>query len=201
MDVSEAVRSARFWQLGLSTFGIYVVIGGIIPNLVPAFIDAGLSMPQAASIMGIFGMTVIGGRISVGALVDHFWAPAVAALVMVPAAGACLIIGGGSSSYTSFALAAAMMGIATGTELDVMSYLVARYFGMGDYPRIYGRAYMFVTAASGTAPLMMGYLHDATGSYALPMHISAGLLGLGAIGLLTLGSYPDWERLKLSAAA
>ncbi len=137
LDVSEAVRSARFWQLGLSTFAIYAVIGGTIPNLVPAFVDAGLSMTQAASIMGIFGMTVIGGRIAVGALVDHFWAPAVAALVMVPAAMACLIIGGGGS-YASFAIAAAMLGVATGTELDVMSYLVARYFGMADFARIYG---------------------------------------------------------------
>ena len=200
LDVREAVRSVRFWQLGLSTFAIYAVIGGTIPNLVPAFTDAGLSLAEAASIMGIFGMTVIGGRIVVGALVDHFWAPAVAALVMVPAAVACLIIGGGGG-YASFALAAAMLGIATGTELDVMSYLVARYFGMADFPRIYGRAYIFVAAASGTAPLMMGYLHDATGSYALPMRIAAALLGVGAIGLLTLGRYPDWERTRLSAAA
>ncbi len=200
MNVSDAVRSARFWQLGLSTLAIYIVIGGIIPNLVPAFLDAGLSMAQAASIMGIFGMAVIGGRIAVGALVDHFWAPAVAALVMVPAAAACLIIGAGGS-YATFALAAVMMGIATGTELDVMSYLVARYFGMRDYARIYGRTYMFVTAASGTAPLMMGYLYDATGSYALPMQISAGLLGLGAVGLLTLGRFPHWCAEEINAAA
>lgn len=199
MDVSEALRSCRFWQLGLSTFAIYAVIGGIIPNLVPAFTDAGLSMAQAASIMGIFGMTVIGGRIAVGALVDRFWAPAVAALVMVPAALACLIIGSGGS-YASFALAAAMLGIATGTELDVLSYLIARYFGTGDYPRIYARAYIFVAAASGIAPLLIGRVHDVTGSYGLPMQIAAGLLVLGALGLLMLGRYPDWEPAPVSAA-
>ena len=200
LDVSEAVRSPRFWQLGLSTFAIYAVLGGTIPNLVPAFTDAGLSMAEAASIMGIFGMTVIGGRIAVGALVDKFWAPAVAALVMVPAAAACLIIGSGGS-YASFALAAAMLGIATGTELDVLSYLVARYFGVADYPRIYARAYIFVAAASGTAPLLFGYIRDATGSYSLPMQVSAALLGVGALGLLMLGRYPDWHETRLSAAA
>jgi MFS family permease len=200
MEVGEAVRTRRFWQLGLSTFAIYAVIGGTIPNLVPAFTDAGLSMAQAASIMGIFGMTVIGGRIAVGALVDRFWAPAVAALVMVPAAIACLIIGGGGS-YLSFAVAAAMLGIATGTELDVLGYLVARYFGVADYARIYGCAYMFVAASAGIAPPLIGFVYDITGNYGLPMQISAGLLLFGAIGLLLLGKYPEWDRVPITAAA
>ena len=199
-DVGNAVRTRRFWQLGLSTLCIYAVIGGVIPNLVPAFTDAGLSVAQAASIMGIFGITVIGGRIVVGALIDRFWAPAVAALVMVPAAIACLIIGGGGN-YASFAVAAALLGIATGTELDVLSYLIARYFGIADYARIYARAYIFVAAASGSAPLVFGHLYDITGSYRLPMQMSAALLGVGALGLLMLGRYPDWERERLTAAA
>jgi MFS family permease len=199
-DVGEAARTKRFWQLGFSTFAIYTVIGGIIPNLVPAMIDAGLSMTAAASIMGIFGAAVIAGRIVVGALVDHFWAPAVAALVMVPAAAACLIIGGGGG-YLAFAVAAALLGTATGTELDVLGYLVARYFGIADYARIYGCAYMFVAAGAGIGPPLFGLMHDASGNYSLAMQISAGLLLLGALGLLMLGRYPDWESKPISAAA
>jgi MFS family permease len=200
LDVGEAARTKRFWQLGFSTFAIYTVIGGIIPNLVPAMTDAGLSMGEAASIMGIFGTTVIAGRIVVGALVDHFWAPAVAALVMVPAAAACLIIGGGGG-YLAFAVAAALLGTATGTELDVLGYLVARYFGIADYARIYGCAYMFVAAGAGIGPPLFGLMHDNAGNYTLAMQFSAGLLGVGAIGLLMLGRYPHWDHEPVSAAA
>lgn len=199
-DVGTAARTRRFWQLGFSTFAIYMVIGGTIPNLVPAMTDAGLSMTEAASIMGIFGTTVIAGRIVVGALVDHFWAPAVAALVMVPAAVACLIIGGGGG-YLAFAVAAALLGTATGTELDVLGYLVARYFGIADYARIYGCAYMFVAAAAGIAPPLLGHMYDVTGNYSLAMQISAGLLLVGALGLLMLGRYPDWDSDRINAAA
>jgi predicted MFS family arabinose efflux permease len=199
-DVGEAARTRRFWQLGFSTFAIYTVIGGTIPNLVPAMTDAGLGMAEATSIMGIFGAAVIAGRIVVGALVDHFWAPAVAALVMVPAAIACLIIGGGGG-YLAFAVAAALLGAATGTELDVLGYLVARYFGIADYARIYGCAYIFVAAGAGIGPPLFGLMHDATGSYGVAMQIAAGLLMLGALGLLMLGRYPDWESNRVSAAA
>ncbi len=200
MDVSEAVRSRRFWLLGFSTLCIFAVIGGIIPNLVPAFTDAGLSMQQAASIMSIFGISVIGGRIVTGALVDHIWAPAVAAAVMVPAALGCVMIAVGSN-FAGYVLAATMLGIATGTELDVLGYLVARYFGIADYARIYGRAYAFVAASAGVSPLLFGYLFDQTGSYRLALLISAVLLIIGAIGLLMLGRYPDSEPETLSAAA
>jgi MFS family permease len=199
-DVGEAARTGRFWQLGFSTFALYLVIGGIIPNLFPAMTDAGLSTAQATSIMGIFGTSVIAGRIVVGALVDHFWAPAVAALVMVPAAIACLMIGGGGG-YLAFAVAAALLGVATGTELDVLGYLVARYFGIADYARIYGCAYIFVAAGAGIGPPLFGLMHDLTGSYSLAMQISAGLLVVGALGLLLLGRYPHWESGKISAAA
>jgi MFS family permease len=198
--VAEAVRSRRFWLLGFSTLCIYAVIGGIIPNLVPAFTDAGLSVQQAASIMSIFGMSVIGGRIAVGAVVDRVWAPAVAAAVMVPAALGCVLIALGST-ITGYAFAAALLGIATGTELDVLGYLVARYFGIADYARIYSRAYIFVAASAGIAPLVFGYLFDITGSYRLVLLLSAGLLIIGALGLLMLGKYPDWEREPVNAAA
>ena len=48
---------------------------------------------------------------------------------------------------------------------------------------------------------MFGHLRDVTGSYRLPMQISAALLGVGALGLLMLGRYPDWNREWLTAAA
>ena len=199
MDVSQAVRSRTFWLLGFSTLCIYAVIGGIIPNLVPAFTDAGLTLTQAASIMSVFGIAVIGGRIVVGALLDHIWAPALAVAVMVPAALGCMLIAMGSS-ITGYVIAAALLGMATGTELDVLGYLVARYFGIGDYARIYGRAYMFVAGAAGLAPLVFGYLFDATGSYQLVLLMSAGLLVIGALGLLLLGKYPNWERERVNGA-
>jgi MFS family permease len=189
ITMADAIRHRRFWILGFSTACIYLAVGGIIPNLVPALTDKGLSASAAASIMSVFGASVIVGRIAVGALVDRFWAPAVAALVLVPAALACLVFGA-SAGFATYAFAAALIGVATGMEFDVLGFLTARYFGLADFARIYGRVYIFVAAAAGLAPLLFGYAYDLSGSYSLALYAAAVLLGAGAVGLLLLGRYP-----------
>lgn len=190
MESRTALRHWRFWVLGASTAAIYLVVGGLLPNIVPALQDIGMTATEAASIMGLFGVSVIIGRICVGALVDHFWAPGVAVAVLVPAAIGCLMLQGEVTMVTA-ALSVALIGAATGMELDVLGFLAARYFGLTDYARIYGRLYVFVAATAGVAPMTFGYIYDWTGSYALPLQVSAGLLLAGGAGMLALGRYPD----------
>ena len=201
INAGDAVRHWRFWALGLSTAAIYLVVGGLLPNIVPALRDIGLSPGQATSIMSLFGLAVIIGRVGVGALVDRVWAPLVAALDLVPAAFGCLLLQDGAS-VTVAATAVILVGMATGMELDVLGFLAARYFGLADFARVYGRLFVFVAATAGVAPLTFGYIYDWTGSYSLPLKVSAGLLLVGGMGLLSLGRYPQWtpaENRCLSA--
>lgn len=195
--VSAAVRTSRFWILGASTACIYLAVGGAIPNLVPALTDKGISAMDAATIMSIFGGAIVAGRIMIGALIDRFWAPAVASTVLAAATIGSIILAG-NASFMTCATAAALIGMVTGTELDIIGFLTARYFGLGDFARIYARVYVFVAAAAGVAPLIFGYLSDMTGSYRLPFLLAAGLLVLGAVGLLSLGRYPD-HKLQISS--
>lgn len=190
LTLRRALRNWRFWTLGSATACIYLTVGGIIPNLVPAMTDKGFAPAAAAAVMGVFGVSIIFGRIVVGALLDRFWAPAVAAAILVPAAMACLIFQQ-SADLAIHWMAAAMLGIATGMEFDVLGFLTARYFGMADFPRIYGRLYIFVAAAAGVAPLLFGHLFDLTGSYDVALTVGAALLLLGGGLMLALGRYPD----------
>lgn len=198
--VKAAVRHWRFWMLGASTACIYLAVGGAIPNLVPALTDKGISARDAATVMSIFGGAIVVGRIAIGALVDRFWASAVASVVLAGATIGALVLSG-DASFTSYAIAAAMLGMVTGTELDIIGFLTARYFGLADFARIYARVYIFVAAAAGVAPLIFGYLSDLTGSYRAPFLIAAGLLVAGAAGLLSLGRYPDLSRAATTDSA
>lgn len=189
LSAPTAVRTGRFWLLGLATAAIYVAIGGAIPNLVPLLIDSGLSATRAASVMGLFGAAIIVGRIGVGALVDRFWAPGVALCVLLTAASGCLIVAT-APGYVGAALAAMLIGVAAGTELDLLGFLVGRYFGLADFARIYGRLFAFVAVAAGVAPPLFGYARDISGSYAPAFFLAAALLAAGAAGLLALGPYP-----------
>ena len=190
LTLAAAFRRPHFWFLGAATFCIYVAVGGLIPNIVPALTDAGLSTDDAVAIMGFFGLAIIAGRILIGSLVDHLWAPAVAACVLLPAAAACFAFQL-PLSFGSYAMAAMLVGMATGMELDMLGFLASRYFGLAHFAPIYGRLYMFVSIGAGSAPLAFGSAFDLTGSYALPLSLAAGLLLAGAAGLLALGRYPD----------
>lgn len=190
LDVTAAIRTWRFWVLGGSTACIYLAVGGAIPNLVPALTDKGIAARDAATVMSVFGGAIVAGRITIGALVDRLWAPAVATLVLVPAAIGCVVLAT-DTRFLSCAVAAVLLGLVTGTELDLIGFLTARYFGLRDFARVYARVYMFVAAAAGVAPLAFGYLFDRTGSYRIPFTLAAALLVAGAAGLLMLGRYPD----------
>jgi sugar phosphate permease len=122
-------------------------------------------------------------------LLDRFWGPAIAALVLLPAAAACVVFTL-PASLPVYAAAAGLLGAATGMELDVLAFLAARYFGLRDFSRVYARLYMFLAAPAGLAPLAFGGLFDLTGSYRLPFLLAAALLVLAAGALLTLGRYP-----------
>ncbi|MEZ5687745.1 MAG: MFS transporter [Caenibius sp.] len=195
LTLRQAVSGYRFWIIGGSTTAIYIAIGGLIPNIVPALKDKGLSTDEAVNIMSFFGISIIVGRIAVGGLVDRFWAPAIAAAVLVPAAIACFLFQF-PLSFAGMAIVAMMIGVATGMEFDLVGFLVGRYFGLAHFARIFGRLYMFLALGAGIGPPAFGAAHDLTGSYNVLLTLSAGLLAASAIAFLFLGRYPDEREFQ-----
>lgn len=200
MDVREVVRTGQFWLIGLSSACIYMAVGGLIPNLVPALTDKGLTAADAVGVMGVMGFTIIAGRIAVGILVDRIWAPLVALMVLVPAATGCLLLNT-DQPLVVYSVSAAAIGLVTGMEFDMLAFLIGRYFGLRDYARIYGRLYMFLAVAAGTAPMAFGAIYDRTGTYDIPVVAAAALLLTGAVTLLLLGRYPDLEGTDARSGA
>lgn len=189
-SVREALRGYRFWVLLASVFFAYLAVSGIGPNLIPALTDKGLSTTDAALLQGIYGVSIIGARVLVGALVDRFWAPAVACVsLLLPVAGALIL--GSSAPLPLQALAMALIGFAAGAELDLMSYLAARYFGMRHYGAIYALLYAALAVCSGTAPALFAMVQDHTGSYDAAFRGAAVLFALSAFTVLALGRYPN----------
>ena len=168
-----------------------MAISGALTNLVPALTDSGISNGEAAAIAGTVGIAMIPGRILSGVLMDRFYAPMVAAMMLVFPAIACLILRGSSDPALLF-VACGMLGLAAGAELDVLAFLTARYFGLIEYARIYAFIYAALATGSATAPTLFARIHDATGSYATSFTIAAGLFVVAAVLLLLLGRYPQF---------
>ena len=107
-------------------------------------------------------------------------------MCVIAAAGCALFITQGASAATFTAIA---LGFAVGAELDLMGYLVARYFGIAQFGRVYGWQYAGFVAASGIGPLWVGALRDATGNYTLPLIISVAGLAAACVTFLLLPRY------------
>jgi MFS family permease len=177
------LRTRAFWILAAASATMSLAFMGLLPHFVPMLMDGGISPVAAGGIAGTIGLAVIGSRLLIGHLLDRMFAPRVAiAVCLIAAAGCALFIAQGATAATFTAIA---LGFAVGAELDLMGYLVARYFGMAQFGRVYGWQYAIFVASAGIGPLWVGALRDMTGDYKLPLTISvAGLLAACVIFLL-----------------
>ncbi len=185
----QALAGYRFWVLLFSILAMYLGIAGIIPNLIPALADKGIPARSAAFATSAFGVSVIVGRLLVGALVDRFWAPGVAAVILTPAAAGCLLLTGQPTIGVAIA-AAVLIGLAAGAEFDLLAFMAARYFGLRGYAKTYGLLYAGVALAGGTGPMAFAYIQKLAGSFDMSFEIAGLLFLVGGPAALTLGRYP-----------
>lgn len=165
----EALRDIRFYVLFITALLFGLFIGSLLVHMVPMLIDKGVTPARAAQVASINGVAIVVGRLGIGWLLDRFPAPFVGAgLFLVGAAGAALFVAVGPAS-AAFTVAA--IGLLLGAELDLLSYMTLRYFGVRDYGVIYG--VLFSTYS--------------VGSMATPF-VSAGLIGWAGYTALFVGA-------------
>lgn len=198
--LSEALRSWRFWVCNLSMTLVVACVVGMVTNIVPLLQDRGLSALQASQVFSSFGVSLILGRLVVGYLIDRLWAPAVASLALLMPAFACGIFAYGDATIGLYILATLLVGVGAGAEFDIAAFLIARYFGMRDYGRLFGVHLGMITAGAALSPLLFALLYKITGGYSAMLLFSGVCFVIGPLLLLTLGGYPRYQRQVLPAA-
>jgi hypothetical protein len=176
--------SRTFWVLAATFALMSFSFGGLLPHFVPMLLDLGLTPPQAAGLAARIGFAVIASRMLVGVLLDQLPAPWVGiGICVIGASGGLLLHQGGVSQAGLTAIA---LGVALGAELDLLGFMVARYFPLQQFGRIYGLQYGAFILASGLGPLWVGALRDSTGSYSPALLASSMGLLLTCMGFLAL---------------
>lgn len=190
MTLREAARTRRFWQAGLAFFFIAGIVSSLTVHLVPLITDSGLTREAALGVAGVLGVAVIVGRLLTGYLVDRFHPPLIAAIfVGLPVVGMTLFLLG-SGSTALIVLAVICVGFAAGSEIDLLPYLTAQYFGLKHYGKIYGWQFVMFYSGVGLGPLSFGWSYDQFGSYQMALMTAAPVLALAAILLGLLGRAP-----------
>lgn len=184
----DAVRDAVFWLMAISFFLIPLAVSGMYLHFLSFLADAGVIPARAGLIASLTGVSLIVSRVLAGWLIDRFFAPYVAATMMV--ASAFCILAMAVFGAPAAMLGAVAIGFSIGAELDLIGYMTARYFGMRAFGRIYGLLYIAVLAGSALSPLAYGVMVDATASYAASLYSATVLL------LITAGIFMKMRGFK-----
>ena len=193
LTTGDAMRTKQFWILGAVLFLTVIVVAGLLSNFERIMTEQGFERSSIAQIAAVMGLTVIIGRLMVGALVDRFWAPGVAACFFLVATLGLLILVGTQVTMATALLVAVMIGLAAGAELDLLAYLTGKYFGPAHYPAMFGLIIAFFTVGAGIAPPLFGMAAQMFQGYGTMLSISIGLLLVSILLFLSLGRYPDEE--------
>jgi len=188
MTLRQVARSRRFWVCNIALLLAVTAMIGMVINTVPLLRDKGLSAKDAAAVFSIYGVSLVLGRVVVGYLIDRFWAPGVAFIVMLaPAFGSLIFMTQGDMQMLM--LGSILVGLGAGAEMDIAAFLMARYFGMRDYARVYSLHMGIISLGSTLAPFGYAILFARTGSYnAMLIYCTLAFAVCSAL-LLTLGRY------------
>jgi len=194
LTLREALHHARFWIMTVAFLLIAFALTAPTPNLENILRTQHFALSQIGAITASFGLSVIAGRIVGGWLLDHFWAPGCAVVVLIaPLIGNWLLSRPEISGSTA-TMAVITLGLGAGFEFDLLAYLIARYFGRKAYGTIYGCFYTVIAFGGGIGPVIYGRVFDVTGRYDMALIGGAGCLVVGALVLLMMGPYPKWGK-------
>ena len=159
-------------------------LSGLVLHLAPMLRDLGMSPLEAAGVQGVMGAFILIGRLAIGWALDRFFAPHVATVVMVATAGGLVILGWGGTAFAR--PAAAMLGFSMGAEVDLIGYLVARYWPLASYGRVYGLLFAGFLFGTGLSPVLISQLAASGGGYTLALYGCAACVLISALGFLRL---------------
>jgi MFS family permease len=185
---SEVLRQPAFWIMVSAFVLASASLHAGILHLPALLRDRGFTPQRAALGSSIVGIAVIVGRVVSGWLMDRLFAPRVGMFFYMLTAAGLILLWAARSGPSAF-LAAFLIGLGLGAEVDMIAYLASRYFGLRSFATVYGYAFAAFMIAGALGPLMMGAVFDRFHSYGLGL-VAAAIAAVGAVALLAfLGPY------------
>ena len=178
--VAKAIRSSPFLIMCAAFILLGIVSIGVLAHLVPMMIDRGFTPGKAAQFAALTGLATVVARGGSGWLLDRYHARYLLAAMALLAAASFLLLAY-VSGVVSSVMAAVLLGVVVGAEVDFISFLVRRYFDQALFGRVYGLAFGLYLLGVGTGPLVLAASFDHLGGY------TPGLVGFAVVAALIVG--------------
>ena len=195
IPIKSILTNRNFYLLGLGSMCAIGVVGGIGQHLKLYLRDVDFSQEKAAHIMSLVLMMSLIGRVAMGWLSDLISRKYVMILInlMVASAIPLLLLPDFTGRIYIFAV---VYGIGLVGDYIIIPLMAGDLFGV----RALGRTMGIILVADGVAeslfPMMVGAMHDATGSYTLGFSILACIALVGAVIISFLPKSGEFEAKK-----
>ena len=168
----------------------YVPVVALLSQMKPLAVDKGLDAVAAVGAVSVMGAAAAGGALLSGLLVDRFWAPAVAFVLNIAPAIGCLLLLQHDVPPALFYGAVLMIGLGQGAEIDIVAYMIARYFGLRSYATIYSLSTLGIALGVALGASLIGRAYDHFGNYDVALVAASGSFFVAALFYLAMGRYP-----------
>jgi MFS family permease len=180
VTLREALVTVHYWRMMATFFIISSATYGVMLNLVPLLVRRGTSPSEAAHVQASIWSALVVGRIFTGWLMDRFFAPRVALTFLIPPVIGAVMLATGATDVSAL-FAALMLGLSAGAEVDVMAFLVGRYYGLRNFGAIYSTYFSAYALGTSLGPVTAAALAGYTGGYSVPLYAIAGVFCVAAI--------------------
>lgn len=148
--------------------------------------DRDASAATAATMLSVYAGGIVIGRLICGLALDRYPTHIVAAISLgLPCAG-LLILASGTTMVPLLGIAVLAVGLAMGAELDVLAYLVMRYFKVGVYSSVYGLIQPVIALSAATGSLLLSVTLGLSGGFNQFLYLAAASTLIGCFAFLTL---------------
>lgn len=192
MEGNDALKTRGFWTLALGILFASFALWGITNQMALLLGDRGMTPGNAALVATVTGLTMSVARLLIGYLLDRFFAPFVAATVFVLTALGFMLLATAGTSPGVY-IAGALLGIGLGAEIELIGYMVSRYFGFRAFGTIYGSVFVGFLLGTSGGPYLYARAQELLGSYDPALWFMVGLMTVTAIMFGTMGRYDQYE--------
>ena len=185
-----------WWTLAVWNMLFGFAVAGIMVHFAAMVQDRGMSLAQAATAMSLIGAGGFVGNLGAGWLIDHTSATRLARLFVLAPLGATVMLYAGNGLGVVIA-SAVLLGVFNSGDHSLSVFLARRYFNAETFGRASASQQVATSIGGGTAPWLMGLVHDHTGSYDVALMVSMGAFVGAAIAAWLL---PEHRRGQEPAA-
>jgi MFS family permease len=188
LSFAEARVAWRYWVLSAAFYLAATVINGSLVHVVPLLTDRGIPISVAIAALSATGAALIVGRLCTGWLSDRVFAPYIGVFFMLFPMFGIAVLGFGIGGISPI-IGTICLGIGIGAEIDLMAFLVGRYFGLRQFGTLYGVMFAIAILGNATGSNLLGWSFQLFKTYNPALILFEALLVVACLCFLGLGPY------------